>query len=188
MARSLQSFLNNIQKTGVRTQNMWELEVYSGYDDVDEALQDVTLYIQGFTAPNRTQEYADVPYKAYPIPVPTHMTMENEHSLTIRADINGNIRKAFMKWQSYMTDPAIGNGSVFGGDRRIPKNSYVRLHLLGADMETVVETYRIVGVSVANVGNLEVSNEAADVTTFEVGLRSVYWEIESTTDKFQGIK
>jgi len=188
MAKSLQTFLNNIQKTGVRTQNMWELEVFSGYSDVDKELQDITLYVSGFSAPTRTQAYAEVKYKAYPIAVPSVMTMQNEHDLTVRADVNGNIRKAFMKWQSYMTDPAISNGSVFGGDRRVPRNSYIRLHLLGADMETVVETYRIIGVSVAEIGAIEFSNDSAEVATFSVKLQSVYWEIEKTTDKFQGIK
>jgi len=188
MARSLQSFLNNIQKTGVRTQNMWELEVFSGYDDVDKALKDVTLYVAGFQAPARTQEYAEVSYKAYKVPVPSNITMEQEHTLSIRADINGNIRKAFLKWASYMTDPAISNGSVFGGDRRIPKNSYIRLHLLGADMETIVETYRIIGVGISSIGALAVSNDSAEVATFDVTMKSIYWEIESTTDQFQGVK
>lgn len=188
MARSLQEFLNKLQSGGIRTQNMFEIEVYSGYAEVDLALRDITLYAQGFEIPDRKQNFVDISYKGYPIPIPTNMEMTREHSITINADIDGNIRKAFLKWQSMVTDPAIGNGSTFGGDKRIPKGSYVRVHLLGADMEKVVETYRLCGVSVESVGPLTVNNVGSEVSTFAIGLKSVYWELETTTGQFIGLK
>jgi hypothetical protein len=188
MSKSLQTFLNRIQKNGIRTQNQFELDIFSGYSEVDKVLEDVTLYAEGAALPTRTITYGDVPFKAYPFKIPTNMTMGQEHSLTIKCDLNGDIRKAFLKWQSYMIDGAISNGSFLGGDRRIPANSFVRMHLLGADMEKIIETYKLIGVGVSEVGELTLSNADATVATFSVGLVSQYWELETNNSGFQGLK
>lgn len=183
MALSLQNFLNNISDNQIRTQNMFELYVSSGYPEVDNNLKDITMYGQGFSIPSRTQNFNDAWFKGYPVPVPSNMIMENEHTFTMNADAEGRLRRTFLRWQAITCDPAIGDGSLFAGDRRIAKNSYVRVCLLDNDMETVMETYRLVGVKVQNVGAEAVSNVDAAISTFEVQLKSVYWEIEQTKSK-----
>lgn len=180
MAKSLLDFLSEVRTNGIRTTNMYEIEVSSGYSDVDSLLNNITMYGQGFSLPTRTQNFADVNFKGYPIPIPTNMEMEREHQITINADLAGNIRRAFLLWEGKVTDPAITDGSLFAGDKRPPANSYVRIRLLNADMSTDAEVYRLVGVSVQNVGNLNVSNTESNVATFDVTLKSAYWEVEST--------
>ena len=180
MAKSLLNFLTEIQNQGVRTSNMFEIEISSGYPEVDMLLENVTMWGKNFTLPNRAQEYADVNFKGYPIPIPTKMTMEREHTLSVIADADGILRRAFLLWQGMVTDPAISDGSLFAGDKRPPANSFIRIRLLDQDMETVSETYKMVGIGVSQVGGYQVSNDDANVSTFDVQFKSVYWEIESS--------
>lgn len=178
MAKALVSFLNQLSTNQVRTQNMFELYVTSGYADVDAALENITMYGTGFTLPNRTLEHAEVGFKGYPVPVPTITKMEQDHTITINADANGELRRAFLAWQGHCSDPAISEGSVFTGDRRVNTNGVIRIHLLDNDMMTVSEIYKLIGVRIASVGGVQVSNTDSSVSTFEVGFKSIYWEIE----------
>lgn len=50
-------------------------------------------------------------------------------------------------------------------------------------MESVSEVYKMVGVRIAEVGALTVSNTEASVSQFSVSFRSVYWQIEKDTVK-----
>jgi len=187
MAKSLNKFLNEVQQKGVRLQNYYELEIISGYDDVDKVLEKIDIWAETAEVPSRTQEYTDLPYNGYPLQIPTTFLMQNEHALTIRSDMHGNIRKAFLKWMAYVTDPAISQGSGLGGDKRIPANSYVRMHLLASDMETRVETYKLMGVGVQEVGIMSLSNATAEVATFDVTLKSQFHEIENNQGDFEDL-
>ena len=61
------------------------------------------------------------------VPVPTVMKMEQDHTITVRADTNGEIRRGFLAWAAKVADPDIEGGSVFAGDRRLNNSSVVRL-------------------------------------------------------------
>lgn len=102
------------------------------------------------------------------VPVPTVMKMEQDHTITVRADTNGEIRRGFLAWAAKVADPDIEGGSVFAGDRRLNNSSVVRLQLLDNDMSSVAEVYKLIGVKVASVGPLQMSNSDASVATFEV--------------------
>lgn len=98
--------------------------------------------------------------------------------MTVNADANGEIRRAFLAWQSKTWDPDIEGGSILKGDRRLNTGSIMRINLLDNDMETISESYKLVGVRIADVGPLTVSNTEASVSTFTVSFRSTYWQIE----------
>lgn len=181
MAKPLINFLNKLSTNQVRTTNMFEMRVTSGYNDVDAVLEPITMYGQGFEIPNRTMEFADVSFKGFPVAVPTVMKMGNEHSITVNADANGELRRAFLAWQGHTSNPDISGGSVFEGDRRINTAGVIRIDLLDNDMTTISETYKLVGVKISEVGTLQVSNTDASVSQFTVNFRSVYWEIEDGT-------
>ncbi len=181
MAKSLQNFLSQIQGTGIRTSNMFELEVSSGYPEIDSALEPITMYGEGFEVPSRTQNYNDVMFKAYPVPVASNLVMGQDHTLNVRADTQGTIRRAFLAWQAKTANPAISDGSLFEGDRRPTVGSVIRVRLLGNDMSQTAEVYKIVGVKINEVGPLQSSNNDAQVATFTVSFKSIYWEIEEGT-------
>lgn len=184
MARPLIDFLTKLQNKAVRTTNMWELEITTGYKDVDDKLKDVTLWASGFNAPKRSQKFADVHFKGYKLNVPTNIDMDQEHSMDVRCDVNGDIRRVFLKWQNYITNMNIAQGSTFGGEKRISKTATIRLKMLGMDMSTVVETIKLYGCGIEDVGEMVFKQEGADVTSFQVKFKSQYWETESTVGDF----
>lgn len=183
MAEALVTFYNKLSTNQLRTSNMFEMEVTSGYEDVDKILKFITMYGEGFTLPTRSTEFADVGFKGFTVPVPTVGRMEQDHTISVRADANGEIRRAFLAWQGHTWDPNISDGSVFTGDRRMNSGGTIRIKLLDNDMITVSEVYKIIGVKIQSVGGLQVSNNDANVTTFDVSFKSAWWEIEDGTVK-----
>lgn len=176
---NIQNFLAQLNKNGgIRTQNLFELTVDSGYSDVDDALKPLTMYGQGFELPSRNLEYNTVSFRAFDVPIPGKFSMAQEHTITVNADMNGEIRRAFLAWQAKTVNPAISQGSMLEGDRNINEGSTIRIKLLGNNNE-VTDIYKLVGVKIRNVEALQVSNTDAAVATFTVSFSSIYWEIES---------
>lgn len=160
---------------------MFEMTITTGISEVDAIFKTITMYVDGFTAPNRTQEYVDVGFRGYQFPVPTIMKMEQDHTLTVRCDTAGEIRRAFLRWEAETTNPDIEGGSLGEGDKRLNNASIVRLQLLDQDFSKTSEVYKLIGVKVANVGGMTMSNNESGVATFEVTLKSVYWQIENAS-------
>jgi len=188
MARPIQDFITILQNKSLRIQNMWEAEVVTGFTDVDAKMKNITFYIEDFSAPGRKQETVDVAFKGYPLKVPSKMTMTQEHSMIFRCDVNGDNRRLFLKWLNYVTAANISQGSFFGGEKRIPINSNMRLRCLANDMVTIVETYKIFGCIPTEVGEMKMSNTETGIATFEVKMASQYWEVESATGDFPAQK
>lgn len=182
MATALNKFLATMDQNSLRTSNMFEMTITTGYAEIDKVFEHITMYVEGFAAPNRTQEFATAAFKGFDVPVPTVMKEEQDHSITVRADVNGEIRRGFLAWAAKVTNPDIGGGSLFEGDRRLNNSSIVRLQLLDNNMSDVAEVYKLIGVKVASVGPLQMSNSEANIATFEVQLKSIYWEIENSTN------
>ena len=183
MAIALNEYLNKLSTNQVRTTNMFEMYITTGFSDIDAVLKDITMYGQNFTIPSRTTNFAEVSFKGMPIPIPTNQQFEQDHSMTVNADADGQIRRAFLAWQSKTWDPDIEGGSVFSGDRRLNTGSVIRIQLLDNDMKSISEVYKLIGVRINSVGSLNVSNVDASVSTFEVSFKSVYHQIEKGTVK-----
>lgn len=49
--------------------------------------------------------------------VPTYITMEQEHTMTVLDDVNGTNRRLFLAWQGKVMNPDIAGGSLFEGNR-----------------------------------------------------------------------
>ena len=189
MATPLIAFLNKLSQDQLRTTNMFELQVTSGYSDIDSALEPITMYGEGFQLPDRQIAAVQAPFKGYNFQIPTVVNMTQQHTMNVRADSAGEIRRAFLAWQAKSCDPAISDGSVLGGDRRMNVKGVIRVQLLDDDMVTPAETYKMIGVFITNVGGLQVSNQNASISTFQVGFASQYWEIEhAARGSFQGQK
>ena len=181
MAYSLQDFLAQANANTIRANNQYELMITSGYADVDSVMQKAAIYAQGFTLPNRTVEYSAVSFKGYEMTniVPTRITMEQEHTVTILADVNGELRRAFLAWMGKVINPAISQGSIFEGDRGIREQSTLRVLLFDETNANVIETVHFYNVRIKSVGGLTLTYEGGDKATFEVVFNSTYWEIET---------
>lgn len=181
MATSIDEFLNAASSNTIRANNQWEAVFTSGYNDIDNVLKKAVMFGKNFELPNRSIEYASIHYKGFEMAniVPTKMTMGNEHTITIQADVDGEYRRAFLAWQGKVMNPDISGGSVFEGDRSINEKSIVRINLLDKFNKTPVETYKFYNVRVTNVGPMTLTYEGGDVATFDVTFKSTYWEIET---------
>ena len=184
MATAVNQFLAAATANNIRCNNHWEAEFISGYDDVDAVLKTAVMFGSNFTIPGRGVEYASVSYKGFEMAnlVPTRMTMEHEHSMTVKADIAGEYRRAFLRWQNHVMNANIEGGSVFEGNRAVNPNSNARIHLFAADNKTVNETYKLVNVVINNVGPINLVYEGGDVATFDISMMSTYWYIEKATE------
>lgn len=182
MAHSLAEFLAAANANTIRANNQYEIVATSGYSDVDNVLKTAVMFGQNFTVPGRGIEYASVSYKGYEMTnlVPTRITMENEHTMTVIADVNGSYRRAFLAWMNHVINADIAGGSVFEGDRGINEQSIIRIQLFDKDNQTVIETIKLYNVRVTNVGPLSLTYESGDKLTFDVTFKSTYHEIESS--------
>lgn len=162
---------------------MFEMYITTGYPEIDAVLKDITMYGHGISIPSRTTNFSTVSFKGMEVPIPTNQAFSQDHSMTVNADAAGQIRRAFLAWQGKTWDPDIEAGSVFAGDRRLNTGSVIRACLLDNDMESIAETYIFKCVRIASVGELQVSNVDANVSTFEVQFKSVYSGIEKGTVK-----
>lgn len=179
MAHSLQEFLTVVNSDTVRASNTFQINITTGYPDIDAEMQNTLLYGQSFTVPQRSTEYADVSFKGYSMPlVPTRMIMDQEHSMTVLDDVNGTNRRLFLAWMGKVMNPAIADGSLFEGDRGVSQST-IRLELFDKDNQTVIQTYKFDGVQVKNVGNTELSYEGGEVAKFQVQFNSLYWQCEN---------
>lgn len=184
MATSVNQFLAAATANNIRCNNQWEAEFISGYDDVDAVLKTAVIFGNNFTIPGRTINYASVSYKGFAMEnlVPTNMSMENTHSMDIKADIAGEYRRAFLRWQNHVMNANIEGGSVFEGNRAVNPKSNARIRLFSADNQTINEVYKLVNVVVTNVGPISLTYDAGDVASFSVELKSTYWYIEKATE------
>lgn len=167
----------------VRTQTMYEIDFFSGFDPIDQTLTRMQVYGNSFTLPDRTVNFEDLQYRAYKIPIPTTIDMGQDHSVTVYADVRGDLRRAMLDWQAACLNPDITGGSYFEANRRPTKlgpdegkTPSITVKLLAPDYQTVVETTMIYGTRVTKVGGLELSNTAGSISTFSVDFKSVYWE------------
>ena len=149
------------------------------------------MYGQNFTLPERTVNYEDLQYRAYKIPVPTTLDMTQDHSMTVYADVRGDLRRALLDWQAACINPDISHGSYFESNRRPTRLGFntntgdngfepsIVVRLLAPDYQTPIEQTKIYGSRVMKVGGLELSNISGSISTFSVDFKSVYWEQRS---------
>ena len=187
--KSLQDFYTVLKTDGVRLQNQFQLFVSTPFADVNAALENITLFADSANVPGREQKFAELSYMGYPFKVPTNIVMTQELTLDVRCDANILIRNAFLKWQSYISNPDIEGGSNLQGDKRIPTNSYIRLRLMDAKFEQAINTYKLFGAFPTNVGDFQVSNTSTEIATFQCNFVYQYWNIEeNNSGSFQDLK
>jgi hypothetical protein len=186
--KTLNNFMNEMKTKGLRKQNQFQIVITTGDADIDDTLQNITMWANNAELPERTQNFAEVFYHGYPFQQPTNMTMTQETAMTIKSDGDGEIRRACLAWEAKTSNPAITDGAMGEGDKKIPTAGNVRILCFADDMETVTEIYKLVGASVMTVGALEFSNENADIATFELTIKYQYWELEEAQGKFNDIR
>lgn len=77
---------------------MYEVVFRSGIPSIDATLERMQVYGQSFTLPDRTVNFDNLQYRAYNIPIPTTLEMGQDHSVTVYADVRGDLRRACLDW------------------------------------------------------------------------------------------
>ena len=175
---ALQTFVNHFHNVGIRTGIMYKLSCYSGINEVDNVLSLLNLYADGWKAPKRSIRYEPVKFRAYSCQVPVTVENDQTHTFNCICDIAGYARNAFCIWQNSVVDADFSSGSIFGGNKRFPLTSNIRLELLADDMSTTVQTILITGVNIVDVGEFNMSNDSASICKFSVTLNSLWWNYE----------
>lgn len=167
MSLPITNFLDKVvSSAGVRTTNMWEIELNTGISDVDKVFEDFTCYAQGFQTPKRTIRYGDLKFRSIPIPIPLNPVPTQTVSIKMWADTEGKVQKALRVWQDIIIDQDFQAGSYLGGTRRLNTSSTMRLHLLDDDMKTITETVTLHCVTIETIGEIEFSHDDARVCMF----------------------
>lgn len=182
MATPLSKFLQMATADNIRANNTYEIECFSGYSDIDGVLDTVRLFAKNITMPGRNVEYASIWWKGFECTnlVPTRVSMETDHSMTVYADINGTNRRCFLAWQNKVMNMDIEGGSLFEGDRGVNEKSTIRIRLFDKDNETTAETMRFYNVTITSVGPVTLQYDGGDVASFDVGFRSTFWQLEDS--------
>ena len=127
--------------------------------------------------------FEEVQYRAYKIPIPTTIDMAQDHSITVWADVRGDLRRALLDWQAANLNPDITGGSYFEANRRPTRlgagggnEPWIQIDLLAPNYKDITESVLIHGAKVTKVGGIELSNTAGGISTFTVDFKSVWWE------------
>ena len=162
---------------------MYEVKFHSGFTYIDNTLERLQVYANGFTLPDRTVNFEDLQYRAYKIPIPTTIDMAQDHSITVYADVRGDLRRACLDWMAACVNPDITDGSFFEANRRPTRlgpggdqEPWIQVDLLAPNYKDVIESTLIHGTRITKVGGLELSNTAGSISTFTCDFKSVYWE------------
>jgi hypothetical protein len=186
--KTLNNFMNEMKSKGLRKQNQFQIVITTGDQAIDESLQNITMWANGVELPERAQAFQEVPYHGFPFQIPTVMTMSQEVTMTVKCDGDGELRRACLAWAGKTSNPAISDGSMGEGDKKIPSAGNIRILCYADDMETVTESYKLLGAIPMTVGALEFSNEGAEITTFELAVKFQYWELEEAEGRFNDIR
>ena len=181
MANPLNKFLAAATADTIRCTNQFEIELNTGDDELNSIIENknVILFGQNLSIPSRSIQYADVSFKGYNMTnlVPTAITMDQEHNMTVIDDVNGLHRRVFLAWMNKVINADIHNGSLFEGDRGVKESSFLRLKLFQKDNETVSEIYEFFNVVVKSVGQTAVDYNGGDPAKFDVTFGSTYWRV-----------
>ena len=189
MATSVQDFIYAATADNIRCNNQFEIEATSGIPEVDAVLKTAVMFGDNLSIPGRTINYANVSYKGFEMPlVPTNMEMDNSHTMTIKCDIEGSYRRAFLAWMNSVMNANIEAGSVFEGDRGVNPNSILRLERFDKDNKTVIQTYKFWNVHVKEVGATSLTYSGGEAAQFDVTFICSYFEIESTKGALTELK
>jgi hypothetical protein len=137
--------------------------------------QDDLVYIRTASLPERAIQNKTVPFMGLNFNVPGNATYPNSeaYALEFYADAQSKIRQKFEQWSLDTFNDANSTGNYF-----MPKqNSSIDLVQLDAKMNKIAQ-YKLVGVSVRNVGALQynIAEGTGETVKFTATVSYHYWQ------------
>lgn len=184
MSDSLRNFYQKISHEVLLTQNLFNLRfnLQSVPAGVNNALRDIQLYAESTSVPGVTQNVQEISYRGAMLRIPTNVEFDGEYSITIRSDAAHRIRGALIAWQNSISGLNWReNPFAPGGNKRIG-NNIVELDLLDPGNHYPLTTYQIHGVIPNNIGEIEMTQEGAEVATFEFSMHYQFWIVSQSAE------
>ena len=138
------------------------------------------VYAKGGSVPGRNIQNVKAPYMGLNFNVPGVVSYPNSdnYSLDFYCDKDSSLRQKFEDWSRATFDDANSTGNY-----QIPgRQSYMILTQLLPNMEPVsTGKYRLIGVSIRNVGELKynIASGVGDIVSFNVTMSYHFYEIIS---------
>lgn len=173
MAQTIQDFFRVAQQRGFSRDFMMRVTSI-GEDTFNE---DDFVYITTKNLPDRQITNQAAPFMGLPFNVPGTVTYPGSEgwNVTFRNDLKGVVRKKLEDWQInkvFDDQTSTGDLSVRGTDKLI------QLDLID-DKQNVLNTYKLYGVYVKNLGTIDYDLAGAGgLTTFTAILTYHYWRHE----------
>jgi hypothetical protein len=165
----LNEFMAQMKSTGLRLGYQFQVTVPN--------LDNIQFFATSTSLPGKTINPVDVPYFGQNFKIPTNADYGGEWSINVRVDNELSIKKALMKWMDEFSDLS-KNG---GGNKKVTDYN-VRIDLLDNDLQTITDTYVLVGCFPSSMGELGLDQSAADVVAMDISLNFQYWYNETTGD------
>lgn len=176
--KSLNTFFQNLIEKNARLKHQFQMYITTGIGSIDDAFKDVTMWAKSTAIPTLTQSTAEFPYLGVKFKIPTTFEFSQEITLEIVNDSDNTIRNGMLEWLNTVSNTDIIGGGSGEGVKTLPGASYIRLELYKPDLSTIVETYKLHGVFPQEVGELGVSNETPELSTFSAKFAYQFFEIE----------
>lgn len=134
------------------------------------------VYAKSAKVPGRNITNVEAPYMGlkFNLPGVVEYPDSNNYSIEFYCDVNSSIRSMFEKWSRVTFNDANSTANY-----TVPsKTSYIQLAQLAPDL-TVVQTYKLVGVGIRSVGEVEykMAEGTGAIQSFNVGLAYHYYEL-----------
>lgn len=176
--KNLNTFFQTLIEKNARLQHQFQLQITAGLAAVDKAFEDVTMWAKSSSIPTLTQQTAEFPYLGVKFVVPTTFDFQREITLEIINDRDNTIRNGMLDWLNTISNTKILDGGSGEGPKTIPGTSKIRLQLYDPLLTTIVETYVLEGVFPGDVGELTVSNETPELSSFSAKFYYQFYHIE----------
>ena len=130
------------------------------------------LYATTFVVPGRTIQNIDVPYQGFQFKVPGQVAYDspNPWAITFKTPGDYLVRNALERW-SFET----ANDETACGRFNLPcENTTIDIAVLSPKCE-VIRVYRLHGVYIQNVSEIQYNQENVENTTFTAAFHYQYW-------------
>jgi len=173
--QSLQGFYSYISSTPQRLQNQFQLTVTSSSVSSPVLGPSFAFYCTATSLPGKQISAEEIAYQGIKFKLPGIVNYGDSWNVTVHCDNAMVVRTTFEQWMNIFSNIQYGGG----GQKTVPTD-LARIDLLTPDMQNIASTYVMAGIFPSQIGDLQLSYDAATPSTFDVTFAYQYWYPEGT--------
>lgn len=173
---AISDFLAQLSGGGARPNQFRITLPFPAFTTESNETEQMRFLARSTAIPGATIGVVEVPFRGRQIPIAGDKTFE-EWNITVVNDTDFDLRNAFERWSNSIQEHSNPVGIVAPAEYMVDAD----VEQLGRD-DSVLKTYTMIGAWPINVGQIELSMDSNDeIETFEVGLRFVHWQSNTTS-------